>query len=162
LLDHCNPLIGAGRNANGYQPTAVIVIPILTDDTFPTNGSSPVDLQQGPGGVRIFGMFLVDLSTVQTVNGVGPTCAPPGGGGQPQVAAESLLIGGVGAAKTPTPVTPSATPTATPTPKNGGGTGQCDITGQFLQNYNAAVLPSGTPTGTFVPGSITKVVQLVD
>ena len=94
-----------------------IIIPILTDATFPTNGKKAVSLQQATGGARVFGVFLIDATTVQKVNGVGPTCS---------------------------------------------GSGQCYISGQFLQNYNAAVLPSGTPVGDFVSGSVAKVVQLVE
>jgi hypothetical protein len=117
LLDHCNPLIGAGRNASGLQSTAVVIIPVLTDATFSASADKAVSLQQAAGGARTFAAFLIDATTLQRVNGVGPTCS---------------------------------------------GSGACNIRGRFSQNFNAEVLPSGTPMGSFVASSVAKVVQLVE
>jgi hypothetical protein len=206
LLDRCNPLIGAKGVGNPLtQPTAVIAIPIITDATWDPNGKKPVDLQTDSGtpgqGQRLFAFFLVDRTTVVTINGVGPTCASPGGGGNPTPTPTPIgtrtptptSVAGTPtntptATNTPTPTntptrtptptnTPTPTPTATPTPKGrrtpsgqvqaegltaASGNGQCDITGQFLQSFNAAVEASGVPVGDFNNDSVVKVVQLVE
>ena len=42
------------------------------------------------------------------------------------------------------------------------GKGQCNITGQFLASFDAAVLPGGVPVGDFDEDAVVKVVQLID
>jgi Flp pilus assembly protein TadG len=83
LLDRCNPLAGAGRGADSAypnaQPTAVIVIPVITDFSGTgCTGSHCVDIVGSGTQLRTFAIFLVDETTYRTVNGVGPTCADNG------------------------------------------------------------------------------------
>jgi len=80
----CNPLGGAFRGADtaypNAQPTAVIIIPVVQD--FNEGGcgtpNNCVDLIGSGDQLRTFAFFLIDRTTVQTVNGVGPTCANNG------------------------------------------------------------------------------------
>ena len=125
LIDRCNPIIGATRGSlAGYpnvQPTSVILIPILDSATWP-GGQKGVPLVQDGTGQRIFAFFAMLPATVQTTNGVPPTCVPP----------------------------------------SAGGTGQCDITGVFVQALHAAVGASGQPVGDYTDQTVVKVVQLVE
>ena len=125
LIDRCNPIIGATKGSlAGYpnvQPTSVILIPILDSATWP-GGTKGVPLVQDGTGQRIFAFFAMLPATVQTTNGVPPTCVPP----------------------------------------SAGGTGQCDITGVFVQALHAAVGASGQPVGDYTDQTVVKVVQLVE
>ncbi len=77
LIDRCNPLGAAGRNAAGVQPTAVVVVPVVTNFC---NGACDLDIVGDGADLRQFAYFLIDRSTVEPIGG-GPTCAPPGNGG---------------------------------------------------------------------------------
>lgn len=82
LRDRCNPLSGARKGADpdypDVQPTAVIVIPVITSfekhqgcDTDP----KCVDIVGADPAPRTFAIFLVDVTTVRKVGSVGPTCS---------------------------------------------------------------------------------------
>lgn len=79
LKDRCNPLSGAGKGADpsypNAQPTAVIVIPVVTDFSGTgCSGSHCVDIVGSGQQLRTFAIFLIDLTTVERVGNVGPTC----------------------------------------------------------------------------------------
>jgi hypothetical protein len=150
VIDRCNPLIGAQRNANGIQPTAVIVLPVITDATFDPNGHKQADICDGaacglsPDGERLFAFFLIDKSTVEAVDG-GPTCAK--GKAQAPGASRPVLadIPFAEPKKSPTPTrtptrtpTPTSTPTSTPTP--------------LATPTATPTIGPGTPTPTSTPG----------
>lgn len=150
LLDRCNPLGGAGKGAHPSfpeaQPTAVIIIPVITgfDGEGCATGPHCVDIDGELEELRTFAFFLVDRTTIQTVNGAGPTCLNPGGGNH----------GGGG------------------NPGRGGGggqggnqpPGQCWITGQFLRTWLAPVSTRyDLPTGEYDPNlALLKIVQLIE
>ncbi len=140
LKYECNPLGGAGRGADpdypDAQPTAVIIIPVVQD--FDEGGcNSPnncVDIIGSDPELRTFAFFLIDLTTVQRVNGIGPSCRSSGGGPPP-------------------PAYPGGPPP-----------GQCWITGQFLQTWLAPVSTRyDLPTGEYDPNlALLKIIQLID
>ena len=78
LIDRCNPLIGAPRDpATGIQPTAVILIPVMTDASIAAcSGRCDLAIVRA-GDLRTFAFFHIDESTVNPVNG-GPTCSKTG------------------------------------------------------------------------------------
>lgn len=124
LKDRCNPLSGAGKGADpsypDAQPTAVIIIPVVTDFSGTgCSGAHCVDIVGSGTQLRTFAFFLIDRTTVTRINGVGPTC---------------------------------------------NVSGQCWITGQFLDTWFAPVSTRfDQPTGTYDPNaSLLKIVQLVD
>ncbi|MGE0598645.1 MAG: pilus assembly protein TadG-related protein [Dehalococcoidia bacterium] len=140
LLWRCNPLGGAARGANGFadiQPTAVIIIPVVQD--FDEGGCNAfnncVNIIGEGDELRTFAFFLIDRTTVNTVNGVGPTCTNGNNGN-----------GGKGKGG------------------NGQPNGQCWITGQFLQTWAAPVSTQfELPTGEYDPNaSLLKIVQLIE
>ncbi len=140
LIDECNPLSGAGRNGAGVQPTAVVVVPVVTGFC---QGACDLDIVGSGNELRHFAYFLIDLTTVETVNGVGPTCAPPGNGGGGNGGNGGGGNGGNG---------------------NGGGngTGQCWITGRFLRAEELPLTASGVPVADYSSDAVVKVVQLID
>ena len=144
LKDRCNPLAGAGKGADSSypnaQPTAVIVIPVVTDFSGTNcSGAHCVDIVGSGDQLRTFAIFLIDRTTVTAINGVGPTCANPGNGG-----GKSANGNGNGG-------------------NSGGGNGQCWITGQFLLTHYAPVSTEfDLPTGEYDPNALLKIVQLID
>lgn len=140
LRYECNPLGGAGRGADpdypDAQPTAVIIIPVVQD--FDEGGcSSPnncVDIIGSGNELRTFAFFLIDLTTVEAVAGIGPSCRSSNGG-------------------RPQPQYPGGPPP-----------GQCWITGQFLRTWLSPVSTRyDLPSGEYDPSlALLKIVQLID
>ena len=143
----CNPLIGAKKGVDpaypDAQPTSVALIPIIqTFATFKGSESHQFDLLQGADNERVFSFFYLDpinaevlTKSVTDTSGNAATITGP-------TCAKGKGGGGGG--------------------KGGGGVGQCEIVGQFLQRFDAALLPSGQPVGDFDNESVVKVVQLVE
>ncbi|MBE0608804.1 MAG: hypothetical protein IH609_05455, partial [Dehalococcoidia bacterium] len=81
LIDECNPLSGASRGKDTAfplaQPTAVILIPILTDFDQAGCDTNPkcFDIVGEGDELRTFAFFLIDESTVW---GPDPTCNESG------------------------------------------------------------------------------------
>ena len=127
LSSFCNPLYEAGRGAqSGYpnaQPTAAIVIPVISSFEKPRNqgdctgGSHCLDIIGADPEYRKFAIFLINADA--TVYGDDPTCVD---------------------------------------------SGQCWITGSFIQEWEAPVSTHfDLPTGDFDPDqSLLKIVQLVE
>ena len=155
IKPHCNPLGDARRNADGIQPTSVVVMPIIKQFC---NGNCDLDIVGDGTDLRTFAYFVVDLSTVQAFQGIGPTCSPPGGGNNRAFTASGVAVGtvvvqnqGRPATNTPTPTkTPKKTDTPNPTATNTPG----PTNTQLPTNTpvpGATNTPVPTPTST--PGS---------
>ena len=80
VIDYCNPLIGAAMGTDptypNTQPTAVILIPIVSGSFKP--GSQQLPIAQDPSGLYEFAFFFIDPSTY--LGGKNATCPSQGNG----------------------------------------------------------------------------------
>ncbi len=79
VIEYCNPLIGAAMGTDpaypNTQPTAVILIPIVSGAFTP--GSQQLPIAQDPSGLYRFAFFFIDPSTY--VGGKNAACPSQGG-----------------------------------------------------------------------------------
>lgn len=193
LKPHCNPLGDAAATGNPLiQPTAVLVIPVVTDYSCvkKVNGKCEFDVVGTGNEDRRFAYFWVTDQYCQ-----------PNGSGNRESLADGVHVGEPAThdvltapkpTNTPNPTNTPAPPTSTPTPKKNatptntpttptatrtpsGGTatptptstpslppGQCQLSGQFIQNEYLPLRPSGSEYVDYTGDSVLRVVVLID
>ncbi|MCS7293964.1 MAG: pilus assembly protein TadG-related protein [Chloroflexota bacterium] len=139
LNPRCDPLGAAGRGTlpayPDAQPTAVIVIPVVTSFC---QGSCDLDIVGSGEEPRRFAYFWIDWGATQ------PRCGAPGSGGQGSGGQGSGGQGGGG---------------------GGGGRppGQCEIVGRFILQHEAQISTYVSPgLGDFDENALLKVIQLIE